>query len=339
MKTKLTIITTTYNQEKYIKSALDGFVMQKTNFPFIAYISDDCSTDSTVKILKKYAKKYPDIIKPKFNKKNVGPMDNFINTLSLAETEYVALCDGDDYWTDSEKLQKQVDFLDHHKDYSVCFHKTNIFFEDKSKPEEIYPKDFKETSTLDDLLKESFIPANTVVYRWRFNKKENLKDIFPQNIVPGDYYIHLLHAEKGKIGFINEVMSCYRRHAGGMWWLTSQINGQDEFNLKYGSKYISFFENVEQHFNLSPDTFDSQKSYLAHNTIRCYLSKNNFQALVDFKKAHNDLYEKHINDFNYLSSYQEFSKFKKAIYLMLTDNKLFKHKIKEKISAFKHKFK
>lgn len=330
METKLTIVTTTYNHEKFIAQALDGIVMQKTNFPIEAIISDDCSTDKTREIIKRYAKKYPNIIKPIYNKKNVGAMQNFVDVLSNVKSKYVALCDGDDYWIDANKLQKQVDFLESNLDYSICFHQTSIFFENKSKPDEVYPIGTKEETTFDDLIKECYIPANTVVYRWRYTGKLTIKDVFPKNVVPGDYFVHLLHAEKGKIKFIKEVMSRYRRHEGGMWWLTSQITAQDEFHLKYGEKYINFFEAVEMQFKLSKDIFKSQKNYSAHNTVKCYLTSKKFEELVNFKKEHKDLYDFCINDFNYLSAYENLPRFKKAIYLMLTDNKEFRKKVIDK---------
>lgn len=331
MKPKLTIVTTTYNQEKFIEQTLDGFVMQKVNFPFQAIISDDCSTDSTRKILKKYAKKYPEIIKPVFNKKNVGPMDNFVNTLSLVNSEYVALCDGDDFWTDENKLQKQVDFLDKNKDFSICFHQTKIFFEDGSKEDEIYPKNIKNETTFEDLLKDSYIPANTVVYRWIFTKKTKLKDIFPKNIVPGDYYVHLLHARKGKIGFIEEIMSNYRRHDGGMWWLTSQKSGEEKFYLKYGLKYINFFEAIENEFSISKDIYDYKKRYLAHSLLKYYLINNMFENIVEFKNTHKYLYDICISDFKYDVTYEKLGRFKKFIYLLLIDRKKLLQKIKDKL--------
>ena len=220
---KLTIVTTTYNQEKYIQEALDSFISQKTNFPFEILISDDGSTDKTREIIESYKTKYPDIVKPIYRKKNLGPMDNFIETLAEVKSEYVALCDGDDFWTNPKKLQKQVDFLDKNPDFSICFHQTKIFFEEQDGDEQIYPMNIPAETTLDDLIcLSNYIPANTVVYRWKFaNGKESLKDIFPEDIVPGDYYIHLLHAKEGKIYYMPEVMSSYRRHHEGMWWLNA----------------------------------------------------------------------------------------------------------------------
>lgn len=333
MKPKLTVITTTYNQEKYIRSALDGIVMQETDFPFVAYICDDGSTDSTKKILKQYAKKYSNIIIPIFNKQNVGAMDNFVNTLSLAKTEYVALCDGDDYWTDNKKLQKQIDFLDNNKEYSICFHSTKIFFEDGSKSDEIYPREFKKSSNLDDLLKDSFIPANTVVYRWRFNNKKCLKDVFPKNIVPGDYYVHLLHAQKGKIGFIKETMSCYRRHSGGMWWLTSQINGQDEFISKYGIKYLNFYKEVDKHFKLDKEFNALSKNYLTNELIRFYLSQHMFEELLKFSHENKELFDSCITNFSFVPIYDNLSKIKKIWYLIFIDQKKLKQKLIEKANS------
>ena len=124
---KLTIVTTTYNQEKYIGEAIDSMLMQKTKFPFQIVVSDDCSQDRTREILEKYKKKYPEKIKVIKNEKNLGAMENFIHTLAqIKDTEYVALCDGDDFWTDENKLQKQIDFLDNNKDFTICFHKARL---------------------------------------------------------------------------------------------------------------------------------------------------------------------------------------------------------------------
>ena len=157
---KLTVVTTTYNQEKYIGQAIDGMLMQKTSFPFQIVISNDSSTDRTGDILKEYEEKYPDKIKIINNEKNLGAMGNFINTLSnIKDTEYVALCDGDDFWTDENKLQKQVDFLDNNKEFNICFHKAKLFYENNEKEESIIPEFEEEVTTIDDLVKSNYIVA------------------------------------------------------------------------------------------------------------------------------------------------------------------------------------
>ena len=129
----VTIRCAVYNHEQYIRKCLEGFVMQKTNFKFEAIVHDDVSTDGSVAIIKEYAEKYPDIIKPIFEKENQyskhdGSLGRIMDENSHGK--YIAFCEGDDYWTDPLKLQKQIDFLESHPDYSLCFHNAIIHWED-----------------------------------------------------------------------------------------------------------------------------------------------------------------------------------------------------------------
>ena len=126
----LTVRTIAYNQEHYIRDCLEGIVKQQTSFKFEAIVHDDCSTDHTADIIREYAKKYPDIIKPIYEEENQYSMgvNSQMNTKMNAFThgKYIALCEGDDYWTDPTKLQRQVDFLEAHPDYSMCFHNAKL---------------------------------------------------------------------------------------------------------------------------------------------------------------------------------------------------------------------
>lgn len=276
---KLTVVTTTYNQEKYIREAIEGILMQKTNFPFQIVISDDCSTDSTREIIENYRKKYPEQIKLIENEKNLGAMGNFINTLSKVKgTEYVALCDGDDFWTDKNKLQKQVDFLEKNKDFSICFHRSRLFYQNKEKEEEIIPKNIKDITTIEDLVEENYIIANSVVYRWAFNN-EDLKEIFPENIVPGDYYVNLLHAQNGKIKMFNEIMSSYRKHEEGMWW-EADNDTQEKFILKYGKKMLNFYNAADKNMKLPKDAFYKQRKYIIYSMIVTYVQNDKIEELM-----------------------------------------------------------
>lgn len=119
----VSICCITYNHEHYIKEAFDGFIMQKTNFPVEIVISDDCSKDNTREIIAEYKAKYPDLIRDVSPDKNLGSSANFIYVQQCAQGKYIAICEGDDYWTDPYKLQKQVDFLEAHSEYSVCWHR------------------------------------------------------------------------------------------------------------------------------------------------------------------------------------------------------------------------
>ena len=132
----VTIACVIYNQEKYIDEAIDGFLMQKVSFPYEILIHDDASTDRTAKIINEYARKYQDIIKPLFQKDNQyskGKKPFIDYVFPRAEGKYIALCEGDDYWTDPYKLQKQYDILEANSQYPMCFHNAYVTYEGKSK--------------------------------------------------------------------------------------------------------------------------------------------------------------------------------------------------------------
>ncbi len=249
MKPKLTVVCLAYNHEKFIRQALDSFMMQKTNFPFEVIVHDDASTDKTAEIIREYQQKYPDIIKPIFQTENqyqkrMDPLAYFM--ADKIKGQYVALCEGDDYWTDENKLQKQVDFLDKHLDFGVCFHPVRVMYEDKSKPNSIFPKHapfHKKTLCIKDLLKRNFIPTNSVVYRW-----QSIKEKWPNWIVPGDWFLHLLQASNEKIKYMSDVMAVYRRHDNSVW-----DGGEKtaDFFVCNGFDYIAFYEEMETRFGVN----------------------------------------------------------------------------------------
>lgn len=119
----VSIVCITYNHEPYLRQALEGFLMQETDFPVEIILAEDCSTDGTRTICEEYAEKYPGKIKYIYRDHNVGYNENEYEAMCTATGKYIAYCEGDDYWTDSLKLQKQVDFLESHPDYSVCWHR------------------------------------------------------------------------------------------------------------------------------------------------------------------------------------------------------------------------
>lgn len=336
---KVAVVVTTYNQEKYIKTALDSIVNQKTNFKFELVVSDDCSTDNTANILIEYAQKYPSIIRPIFNKTNMGAMNNYICTLASIKAKYVAICDGDDFWTNNYKLQKQVDFLDANEDFAICFHQTEIFFEDNSRPVEISPQNIKSETSLKDLLLGNYIPANAVMYRWAFNEV-NFAQIFPQNIVPGDYFTHLLHAQKGKIKFFNEVLSSYRRHANGFWWVTADVNEDTNFMLRYGIQYLNFLQEVEKTFAFNSNINSNTKSYIMDRLLKLFLQNKNFNLLANLSKTYTALYKSAVNsiysdhsckEVHVTELYASLPRYKKLLFLIIIDKNLLLNKIKSKI--------
>lgn len=219
MNIKVSVFCCAYNQERFIRKTLDGFVMQKTDFPFEVLVHDDASTDNTPNIIKEYAEKYPDIIIPILSSQNhfrAGINTTNVEFLPRMRGEYVAHCDGDDYWVDENKLQKQVDFLDSHPEYIICATRAKIVWADGLHSTEFAPsKRFlrgHKYLTFDDLLKENFIINSSVMYRWLYKPTD-----YPSGIMPGDWFIHLLHAQYGKIKILPEPMVVYSRWSGGIW--------------------------------------------------------------------------------------------------------------------------
>lgn len=216
-KLKVSILCITYNHEKFIGEALESFISQKTNFDFEVIVHDDASADKTPEIIREFKKKCPHIIRPIFQTENQYSKGVRGITMKMllphAKSDYIALCEGDDYFTDENKLQIQADFLDKNPEYSMCFHPIKTIFEDNDGEEKIFPDIADQDKfTLNELLKGNFMGANSVMYR-----RQNYEAISKKNIMPGDWYLHLFHAKFGKIGFINKVMAIYRRHKNGIW--------------------------------------------------------------------------------------------------------------------------
>lgn len=240
---KVSVLCVTYNQKDFIKQMLDSILSQKTDFNYEILINDDHSSDGTAEILKEYAKKHKNI-NLNLQKENLysqgvrGMLARFL--LPKAKGQYIAICEGDDYWTDPEKLQRQVDFMDGHPDYSVCFHPVTVHFENGEEKDSIYPDPRKAKEfTRRKLLKENFIQTNSVMYR----RRKSYADM-PQGIMPGDWYLHLYHSRFGKIGFINRCMAVYRRHSGGIWW--DSYHDQDRFWEINGLYLTRFFIAVDK---------------------------------------------------------------------------------------------
>jgi glycosyltransferase involved in cell wall biosynthesis len=209
----------TYNHENYIRDAIEGFLMQKTTFPIEILIHDDASTDGTAEIIKEYEKMHPDLVLPIYQKENqyskgivISPTFNW----PRAKGKYIALCEGDDYWTDPLKLQKQVDFLEGNEGYSMCFHRVQLLINEKLEKDTITRKVPQTTST-SDLLKGNFIHTPSVVFRNHFDE-ENLA-FFLKSIQfspIGDLPLHVYNSQYGKIYQIPESMAVYRL-GSGIW--------------------------------------------------------------------------------------------------------------------------
>ena len=246
---ELSVLTLTYNHANFIEQNIKSVIDQQVDFPIQHIIADDASEDGTQEIILKYAAKYTHII-PIFQKKRTYGQNNVAALFDMARTPYVAICDGDDYFCDAHKLQIQYDFMQQHKDCTLCFHPVKVFYEDNSRNEYLYPpleqlpRGVKDYYYISELIKQNFIQTNSVMYRWRFSN--GLPDWFRADLMPGDWYWHLLHAELGKIGFINRVMSKYRKHPAGAYYF-SEIN-RLKHRYMVGARELAAYDAIDRHF-------------------------------------------------------------------------------------------
>jgi len=202
----------TYNHENFIATTINSFLIQKVSFPFEIIIGEDCSTDNTLKIANQYQAKYPNIIRVLSNEKNLGAYQNGVNVLKASLGKYIALCEGDDYWTDPLKLQKQVDFLEQNTEYVMTYTSAHTFSDNgiihgKSGGSE---KDLSE----EELMKTAAINTLTVCFR-------NLIQDFPIEFFHakfGDLFLWSLLGKYGKGKYLSNIEpSMYRIHEGGIF--------------------------------------------------------------------------------------------------------------------------
>lgn len=209
-----------YNQEAYIKDALEGFVMQETTFPFEAIVHDDASTDGTATIIREYAEKYPHIIKPIFQTENQyskhdGSLGRAVDEVISKESKYWALCEGDDYWTDPLKLQKQVVFMDKHNDFSMCFHNFSFLRNGKLfQSYEDYPIDNQEVFFSDIVKHGGWVFTGSRLFRAEY---QNQIQELTSNCCVGDYPQALALAICGRVFYMKDNMCIYRQGQLGSW--------------------------------------------------------------------------------------------------------------------------
>lgn len=270
-----------YNHERFIAQALDSAVEQDVNFAYEIVIGEDCSTDGTREIVKRYRERYPEKIRLLLPEKNLGARENSRQTMASCRGEYIAILEGDDYWLSPDKLQKQVDFLDGHSDFSICFHPVRIHYDGMTgKENQIFPENVKSVSTIEDLLEYNFIPSCSVMFRNHLIKE--LPDSF-SNLKMGDWPGHILHAQHGKIKKLNEVMGGYRIHPNGAWSglasvavLEGNIEAYRCINAHLGYRYERIIDRrlADHHFRLAALLEEKEDIVPAREHLRYAITHN-----------------------------------------------------------------
>lgn len=273
---KVSVCMITYGHEKYISQAIEGVLMQECNFEIELVIFNDCSPDNTDEIIQSIIKKHErgSWIKYVKHNQNIGMMANFLLAVGACNGDYIALCEGDDYWIDPLKLQKQTSFLASNSQFSLCFHNT-IIKNDNS--EKIMLTDLgKHEFDTKDVLRQWFIPTASIVFR-------NYSDfVFPDwfvNCQSGDIPLLLLLSLRGDIKYIDEVMSVYRLHPGGV------SNTHREYSKVIGMIYIY------QSFNFYTKLkFDEEIKKAIIYEMQCHLPE--IQELKQLKRNKEGFFKK-----------------------------------------------
>ncbi len=302
----------TYNHEKFIGQAIEGIVSQECNFKFEIVIGEDCSKDGTRKIIEDYTAKYPDILVPLYTEKNMGAKLNATRALTHCRGKYIAFLEGDDYWTDPLKLQKQFDFMEANPDYTICFTRVDVKDENNLEADDPYPVLTKDEFSLEDVVmaENCFIPTATLFFP---NILPRPLPEFYVNAMSGDIGLHLLLGDKGKIKCLPGKTGVYREHPGGitktekarkesyqeLFKLYIRANEYFEYRhdkvikarllqmskikLIFGSKDLKGVEKLKYVMNNAPDYFKYAGRRTLKETLYIYTLLL-FPSLLKFKK-------------------------------------------------------
>lgn len=275
-KIMVSIICTTYNHENYIADAMESFLMQTTDFSYEILIHDDASTDGTTEIIKKFESKYPDLIKPIYQKENQYSKGIKVGRLNSerAQGKYIALCEGDDYWTDHHKLQKQVEYMEKHPECSMCVHASyRISPENRKLKSHIRPNCGDKNFSVDEIILGGggLFATNSTVFPTVFST--NRPDFF-ENAPVGDYPLAIYLALQGKVYYMDEFMSAYRVNVKGSW---TDRNSTIERRIEHIDKIANMLNEVNRY-----------SEYMYDLSIKKTIRNDKFELILDqgmFKEA------------------------------------------------------
>ncbi len=279
-KPKVSVVCMVYKHEVYLRKCFDGFIMQKTTFPIEILVNDDCSPDGSADVMREYEAKYPELfhcIYQEENQYSKGKMAWWEILFPMAKGDYIAICEGDDYWIDPYKLQKQVDFMEQHPDYVACFHNARV--------------QYKDHVTLFNALNETHNPSTKALIkrRWFIATPtllfRNVLHEFPEwrgEVLNGDYLLELLLAREGKFYYMDDVMAVYRQDGQGM----SSVLERDKIDMVdrlidllkkmkpyYSDEYASAFDKSIRNYQSMRDDYEKEAYFEQHPLARFFRPK------------------------------------------------------------------
>lgn len=234
---KVSVLMLAYNQQEYIDEAIRSVVLQRTAFAFELIVADDASSDATPEHIARWQQRYPDIVRVLPRQANLGLARNFIRAYREARGEYIAICEGDDFWTDSRKLQRQADFMDSHKEYAMCFHRVvNYYQADGSKS--LSNGGQRRTVSIRELAMCN--PITNVAVFYRHALVPELPEWMPE-VTSYDFVMHMLCARHGDIYYMRRPMAVYRKLATSIWTGGDQAR-RSMISLRNRDLLIGYFE-------------------------------------------------------------------------------------------------
>ena len=293
--TMVTVVCISYKHEPFIAQALDSFLMQKTNFKFKIFVGEDCGPDGTADIIREYAAKYPDIIVPFLREKNMGAQRNLVDMCQKATSPYIAFCEGDDYWVDAYKLQKQVDYMQAHPELRVCCTQTEVVA-----PEDWHLRTWYKTMPGGKILIPDSIPsyqrkllfdpsyilninaAHTSSHFYRWNYDLPIPDWYYQGII-GDTPMLLMQLGNTQLGHIPEITSVYRINDGSIFF----DKDRDASFLRTRMDYVRYLQGLRafalEHFTNYPIvTLENRIKLESANYLQLLIEKQDDERIAEF---------------------------------------------------------
>jgi len=283
----VSVLCATYNQAGYIRQALDSFLMQRTNFDFEILVHDDASTDGTAEIVQDYERKHPDIVKPLYQTVNQYSKGVKITPLNAARAKgrYVALCEGDDYWTESCKLQEQVEFMNAHPGYALCVHSSFKVSPTGEPVGLVRPAMEDKDFTIGEIVVENpgFFLTSSLLFPTRFVQ------ILPEYYFAcpvGDWPLILFLSSQGKVHYMDQVMSAYRMNAINSWSRRHSTDQSMQMNVNRGMKLMML-------------EFDQATGFEYSQSVRSVIEQYDFRIAVlegRFRDAKRTAYARFYNE-------------------------------------------